>query len=154
MKDKVEDLYMNFEDLKKMAAEDAKIDGTELDIESIKIPQLHNKYLSMMQDEKLTLRHMISKQSTLIRLKWEYYTGKMSEEDLRHHGWQPFQLNILKKDVDIYMEGDTDLNLLKDKIAYQEAKLQFLEEIIKELNARAWKIKNAIEWRKFTSGGF
>jgi hypothetical protein len=76
---------MDFDSIKKMAANDAKIDGTELDIESIKIPQLHNKYLSMMQDEKLSLRQMLSKQSTLIRLKWEYYTGKMSEEDLKHH---------------------------------------------------------------------
>jgi hypothetical protein len=145
---------MDYDELKKMAEADAKIDGTELDIESIKIPQLHNKYLRLMQDEKLILRSMMSKQSTLYRMKWEYYTGKMSKEDLDHHGWEPFQLNILKKDIDIYLDGDADLNIMKDRIAYQEAKLAFLEEVIKELNSRAWKIKNAIEWRKFTSGGF
>lgn len=145
---------MDYEDIKKMAEKDSKIDGTELDIESIKIPQLHNKYLRLLQDEKLVLRSLLSKQSTLQRLKWEYYTGKMSKEELDHHGWEPFQLNVLKKDLDIYLESDADMNLMRDRVAYQEAKLQFLEEVIKELNSRPWKIKNAIEWRKFTSGGF
>jgi hypothetical protein len=145
---------MDYEEIKIMAEKDSKIDGTELDIESIKIPQLHNKYLRLLQDEKLVLRSLLSKQSTLQRLKWEYYTGKMSKEELDHHGWEPFQLNVLKKDLDIYLESDTDMNLMRDRVAYQEAKLQFLEEVIKELNSRPWKIKNAIEWRKFTSGGF
>ena len=143
---------MDYEDIKNMAEKDSKIDGTELDIESIKIPQLHNKYLRMLQDEKLVLRSLLK--SLLQRLKWEYYTGKMSKEELKHHEWEPFQLNVLKKDLDIYLESDSDMNVMKDRIAYQEAKLQFLEEVIKELNSRPWKIKNAIEWRKFTSGGF
>jgi len=145
---------MDYEDIKNMAEKDSKIDGTELDIESIKIPQLHNKYLRMLQDEKLVLRSLLSKKSLLQRLKWEYYTGKMSKEELEHHEWEPFQLNVLKKDLDIYLESDADMNVMKDRVAYQEAKLQFLEEVIKELNSRPWKIKNAIEWRKFTSGGF
>ncbi len=145
---------MKFDEIKDMAASDCKIDGTELDIESIKIPQLHNKYLRLMQDEKLVLRSMISKRNTLFRLKWEYYTGKMSREELEHHGWEPFQLNVLKKDLEIYLDSDADLNIMRDRIAMIEAKISFLEEIIKELNSRAWKIKNAIEWRKFTSGGF
>jgi hypothetical protein len=145
---------MKFDEIKDMAADDCKIDGTELDIESIKIPQLHNKYLRLMQDEKLVLRSMISKRNTLFRLKWEYYTGKMSREELEHHGWEPFQLNVLKKDLEIYLDSDADLNIMRDRIAMIEAKISFLEEIIKELNSRAWKIKNAIEWRKFTSGGF
>jgi len=145
---------MKFDDIKSMADEDCKIDGTELDIESIKIPQLHNKYLRLMQDEKLVLRSMISKRNTLYRLKWEYYTGKMSREELEHHGWEPFQLNVLKKDLEIYLDSDADLNIMRDRIAMIEAKISYLEEIIKELNSRAWKIKNAIEWRKFTSGGF
>jgi hypothetical protein len=145
---------MKFDEIKEMAADDCKIDGTELDIESIKIPQLHNKYLRLMQDEKLVLRSMISKRNTLYRLKWEYYTGKMSREELEHHGWEPFQLNVLKKDLEIYLDSDADLNIMRDRIAMIEAKISYLEEIIKELNSRAWKIKNAIEWRKFTSGGF
>ena len=145
---------MDFDKIKKMSKEDADIDGTELDIESMKLPQLHNKYLNLLQDEKLILRKMISEKNVLYRLKWEYYNGKMDKETLDEHGWEPFQLNILKKDINIYLDSDKELSLVRDRVAYHEIKLEFLEEILKDLNTRHWKIKNVIDWRKFTSGGF
>jgi len=145
---------MEFERIKKMAEEDTRIDGIELDIESIKIPQLHNKYLNLLQDEKLVLRKLMSEQSKLYRIKWEYYNGKLDKETLDEYGWEPFQLSILKKDINIYLESDKELSLIRDRVVFQEVKLEFLEEILKELNTRHWKIRNAIEWRKFTSGGF
>tara|TARA_Y100000310_G_C20625204_1_gene785461 strand:+ start:1172 stop:1609 length:438 start_codon:yes stop_codon:yes gene_type:complete len=145
---------MDFDKLKTMAKKDSEIDGTELDIESMKLPQLHNKYLNLLQDEKLILRRLMSEKNTLYRLKWEYYTGKMDKDDLDKHGWQPFQLNVLKKDINIYLDSDKELGLIRDRVAYHEVILEFLEETLKELNTRHWKIRNAIEWRKFTSGGF
>jgi len=145
---------MDFEKLKKMAEKDSGVDGTELDIESLKLPQLHNKYLNLLQDEKLILRKLLSEKNNLFRLKWEYYTGKMSKEEMDGLGWAPFQLNVLKKDMNIYLESDKELSLVGDRIAYHEVVLEFLEEVLKELNNRHWKIRNAIEWRKFTSGGF
>tara|TARA_Y100000034_G_C6865467_1_gene394396 strand:+ start:159 stop:596 length:438 start_codon:yes stop_codon:yes gene_type:complete len=145
---------MDFDKLKKMAKEDAEIDGTELDIESMKLPQLHNKYLNLLQDEKLILRKLISDKNTLYRLKWEYYTGKLDKETLDKHGWEQFQLNVLKKDINIYLDSDPDLSIMRDRVAYHEVILSFLEETLKELNTRHWKLKNAIDWRKFTSGGF
>ena len=145
---------MDFEKIKAMSEKDTQMDGTELDIESIKLPQLHNKYLNILQDEKLVLRKLISDKNKLFRLKLEYYNGKMDKDTLDELGWEPFQLNILKKDIDIYLNSDAELSLTRDRISYQEVKLEFLEEILKELNNRHWKIRNAIEWRKFTSGGF
>ena len=38
------------------------------------------------------------------------------------------------------------------RIVMQKEKLDFLEEVIKNLNQRNFQIKNAIEWRKFTQG--
>ncbi len=145
---------MDFDKLKKMAEKDSLVDGTELDIESMKLPQLHNKYLNLLQDEKLIIRKLLSQKNSLYRSKWEYYTGKMSKEEMDELGWEPFQLNVLKKDINIYLDSDKDLILIGDRIAYHEAILEFLEETLKELNTRHWKIRNAIEWRKFTSGGF
>jgi len=145
---------MDFDKLKKMVEKDSIVDGTELDIESLKLPQLHNKYLNLLQDEKLILRKLVSEKNNLYRLKWEYYTGKMSKEEMDNLEWEPFQLNVLKKDINIYLESDTGLSIIRDRIAYHEVILEFLEETLKELNTRHWKIRNAIEWRKFTSGGF
>ncbi len=88
----------------------------------------------------------------LLKAKWEYYTGKMSHEELSARGWQPFPLKILRNDLDVYLNGDEDLNKSRQRIAYQKEKISLLEEIVKELNNRHWKIRNAIDWRKFIGG--
>ncbi len=145
---------MNLNELREMTKVDSVIDGTELAKESIKIPQLHNKYLNLLQDEKLILRKLNSEFKVLSRMKWEYYTGKMSKEEMDELGWDAFQLTVLKKDISTYTDSDPDITKIGDKIAYHEAKLSILEETLKELNNRHWKIRNAIEWNKFTQGGF
>ena len=130
---------MNFEDLKR---------HTERDMS----PQLHNKYLNFLQEERFNLKKMGFDFASLRRSKWEYYTGKISEEDLEEKGWEPFDLKILKSDVDMYLDSDKDIILMKQKITYQEEKVFYLESIIKEIGQRNWEIRNAIEWRKFVSG--
>jgi hypothetical protein len=143
---------MNFEDLKRHTERDMKVDDTQLDLESLKIPQLHNKYLNFLQEERFNLKKMGFDFSSLRRSKWEYYTGKISEEDLEEKGWEPFNLKILKSDIDMYLDSDNDMILMKQKITYQEEKVFYLESIIKEISQRNWEIRNAIEWRKFVSG--
>mgnify|MGYP001108654777 FL=1 len=143
---------MNFEDLKRHTERDMKVDDTQLDLESLKIPQLHNKYLNFLQEERFNLKKMGFDFSSLRRSKWEYYTGKISEEDLEEKGWEPFNLKILKTDIDMYLDSDNDMILMKQKITYQEEKVFYLESIIKEISQRNWEIRNAIEWRKFVSG--
>ena len=76
----------------------------------------------------------------------------MSEEELESKGWEPFNLKILKQDLDKYLDGDSDLILVKQKITYQEEKVSYLESVLKSINNRNWEIKNAIEWRKFLNG--
>tara|TARA_B100000131_G_C17952645_1_gene547086 strand:- start:291 stop:725 length:435 start_codon:yes stop_codon:yes gene_type:complete len=143
---------MKFDEIRNMANADMKIDGTELDIESLKIPQLHNKYLNLYHDERLRLKQMRSKFKELVRDKWEYYTGKMSEEELSRRGWEPFQLKVLKGDLDRYIDADSQVMVESDKIAYQEEKVEYLQSVLKSITSRGWDIKNAIEWRKFING--
>jgi hypothetical protein len=138
--------------LKKMVAEDMVIDDTELDLESLKIPQLHNKYLNLYTDEKLNLGRIQSEVKALIRVKWEYYTGKLDEDELKELGWEPFQYKILKSDIDKYLESDSDLIEKNHRLLFQEEKVKYLDAIVKSFNGRQWNIRNAIEWRKFVSG--
>jgi hypothetical protein len=135
-----------------MVQKDMQIDDTMLDIESLKIPQLHNKYLNIFHDERLILRKLQVEKREMIRDKWEYYSGKMSEEELQRRGWEPFQLKVLKQDLDKYIHSDKDVVIIEDKITLQEEKVDYLASIIKSINGRGWEIKNAIEWRKFTNG--
>ena len=50
------------------------------------------------------------------------------------------------------MESDSDVITLAHKVDYKKEKIDYLQSIIKEITTRHWKIRNAIEWRKFISG--
>ena len=57
-----------------------KINDTELDLESLKTPQLHNKYMKHLTKFKLMLSKAECDYNTLKKDKWEYYTGKAPAE--------------------------------------------------------------------------
>ena len=143
---------MRFDDIRKMVEKDMVIDDSELDLESLKIPQLHNKYLNLFHDERILLRKLEVERRELIRDKWEFYSGKMSEEELTRRGWEPFQLKVLKQDLDMYIQSDSDVTKIDDRITLQKEKVDYLASIVKSISGRGWEIKNAIEWRRFTCG--
>ena len=80
---------------------------------------------------------------------WEYYTGKAPQQV---YAEKPFNLKILKTDIDKYMESDDELVKLKSKVEYIQTVIDFLDSTIKQISNRGFQIKNAIDWRKFTSG--
>jgi hypothetical protein len=143
---------MNIQQIREMTEVDLKIDGTELAEESIRIPQIHGKYLSIYHDETLILRKYEMEFQTLRKQKWEYYSGKMSQDTLKELGWEPFDHRILRNDYDVYLEADPDLLRLQAKIGAQKAKVDFLDATIKGINNRQWIIRNAIDFLKFKSG--
>ena len=143
---------MTLEELRKMATIDLQMDKTELDIESMKTPQLHNKYLILYGDERLILGKMNSDLSKLKKNKWLYYTGKLSEEELKEFGWDPFELTILKTDTEKFIDADDNIILLSNKILLQKEKVNYLENVIKIINNRQWSIRSSIDWVKFTQG--
>ena len=143
---------MDLSEIRKLVAEDMPIDDTELDVESMTIPQLHSKYLNFYLDEKLLLQKLNSDCYRLKKTKWEYYTGKLDQDQLEEYGWEPFQFKILKQDIDLYMDSDEDLQKLSNRVAYQKEKINYLDSILKSINNRQWNIRNAIEWRKFING--
>jgi len=143
---------MTLDDIKTMISVDLEMDKTELDRESLIIPQLHNKYLNILTDEKLILAKFETNMKTLRKFKWLYYTGKLSEEELKEYDLEPFQLNILKADIDKFMESDEDVITLSSKISYQKQKVEYLDSSIKMISNRQWLIRSAIDWIKFTNG--
>lgn len=143
---------MNLDELKTMIKKDLEIDQTALDAESSRTPQIHNKYLVMYMDEKLKLKRMENELSILRRNKWLYYTGRMSKEELDQHGWEPFELNILKNEADQMIESDNDYIKASEKVNFQQEKVSYLEDVIKIVNNRQWQIRSIIDWLKFTQG--
>jgi len=85
------------------------------------------------------------------KLKWEYYTGKMSQEELDEQGWEPFRFT-LKSDISFYLESDQDLIKLLEKKIYHEEVVTVVESIMGEIKQRAWELKSYIDWERFIGG--
>jgi len=143
---------MNLDNLKELITKDSIVDSTELGIESLKIPQLHSKYLTILADVKLLLTKHQNDLAVLRLRKWKIYTGKASKEELDEWKEEPSDLTILKSDVEQFVEADPKVIELKSKVAVNEVKLRIVEEFIKSLNNRNFMIKSAIDWQKMMNG--
>ena len=140
---------MDLEQLQELVDKDLKINDTELDLEALKTPQLHNKYMKYLTKFKLMLSRAETEYNTLKRDKWEYYTGKSPAEV---YALKPFDLKILKTDIDKYLDSDEDLQRQKQKVDYLQTTVDFLDRTLRQISNRTFTIKNAIEWKRFTSG--
>jgi len=130
---------------------DAVIDSTEPSRELLRIPILHSKYLNALTRSKLSSRKAHFDYLKLKKSKWEYYTGKLSKEELDEFGWEPFPF-VLKSDINLYLESDDDLiALLRKKIVHDEI-ISVVEAILSELKSRTYQLRDYINWEKFING--
>lgn len=143
---------MKLEDIYTMWAEDGKIDETNISRESANIPKLHNKYFQLYTQEGLRLKKLKVDYKQLYKLKTEYYKGELDVEELKQHGWSPQPLKILRQDIPIYLESDNDIINFTLKIGLQEAVVEYLESIIRQINNRNFYLKNIIDWERFRTG--
>jgi hypothetical protein len=130
---------------------DSVIDQTEPGKEIIEIPKLHNKYNKYLSLHNLAAIKAGIEFDRVKRIKWEYYTGKLDQEELVKYGWEPFRF-VLKSDISVYMEGDEDLNKIKRKKSYHEEAAKFCQNIMKELQSRTYQLRAFMDWEKFIQG--
>ena len=142
---------MKIESIDSLWEVDSKIDSIDLNGESLKIPQLHQKYFKILNEEILSLKYFESQQSIIRKKKWAYYTGISIDENNNEVFPVAKGKKFVKDDINAFIEGDQEFQDLKLKIEYQEQKIKYLESTIKEISQRTWNIKNAIEWHKFTN---
>ena len=128
---------------------DSVMDEDLLDHESIKIPQLHSKYLNFLSDVRLFKIKREQEYKKLLRDKFEYYTGKADAEVYRE---KPFDLKILKQDVQLYIESDEEIQSVLTKLNYYKEMIFLLESILSNISTRGFQIKNSIDWQKFMQG--
>jgi hypothetical protein len=139
------------ENILKMWETDAVIDQTEPSKELIKIPTLHSKYLGFLTKHKIASKKAHFDYLRMRKVKWEYFTGKLSQEELEEYGWEPFQF-ALKSDISTYLEADKDLIKLLEKKVYHDETVSVVESIMSELKQRTWQLRDFISWEKFVNG--
>ena len=142
---------MTLSEIQSQVRKDLKINDLELDIESLRIPSLHSKYLPLLTEHSLLLKKTQGDYAVLKRNKWIYYTGKASEEVYKEKGDFPLKLKT-KDEERTFIEADEEVRELKGKVEYYETVVEYLQEVVKSISNRSFQIKNAIEWRKFEAG--
>ena len=143
---------MKLEDIQELWRKDSEIDYTELGTESIRIPLIHDKYLKIFIDERIRLKGVEFELSKIVRTKTEYYSGKMSQEELERHGWEQYLGRLLKNEIANYIESDDDVIKLKQQLVVLQEKVNYLDSVIRMINNRGFQIKNALDWLKFSHG--
>ncbi len=140
---------MNLDEIQNLWKKDSKIDEVLLDEASLKIPQLHHKYLTLHSEYTLLLKKKAQELRTLEHRKWLYYSGKAAPEEYEE---QPFEHRVIKSDVMHWVGVDEQIQRVEMQIDYYNTTLSVLNEILKQINQMSYNIKNAIEWRRFTGG--
>lgn len=138
-----------------MWEEDCRIDGMKLDTVSSETPTLHAKYLRLLTEAKLQLKRVEFKQKTLLKEKWLYYNGKMSQEELEEKGWNPDPFNglkVMKGEMEHYYDSDPEIQKSEELIEYWKTTRDTLIDIVDSIKWRHQTIRNMISWRQFESG--
>jgi len=138
-----------------MWEEDCKISDMKLDDASRETPNLHAKYLRLLSETKLQLKRVEFKQKTLLKEKWLYYNGKMSQEELEEKGWDPDPFNglkVMKGEMEHYYDSDPEIQKSEELIEYWKTTRDTLIDIIDNIKWRHQTIRNMISWRQFESG--
>lgn len=142
---------MNLDEILESWKKDSEIDITEPSREITNIPKIHSRYLSEMTQHRIASKKANFDYSKVKRKKWEYYTGKMSQEELEAEGWEPFRYT-LKSDITTYLESDKDLIRLLEKKVYHDECVGVCESILKELNNRTWQLREHMTHERFIQG--
>ena len=133
-----------------MWSKDSKIDDVMLDNASLAIPQLHQKYLTLLTEFNLLQKKKSQDLKKLQHKKWLYYSGKAAPEEYED---KPFQYKVMKSDVPNWVSVDDDICKVEMQLDYYNAVIRTLEEILKQVHQMSYNIKNSIQWRSFVGGG-
>ena len=141
---------MNLEKIQEMWATDSHIDMDNLHDESIKIPQLHQKYYTLYTTLKL-LKSKAADTLAKTRLeRYNYYSGKAPAEVYTE---EPFPYKVRDKEsMSMHLNADEKLAKVKLKIDYYDVMLEYLEDILRMIHNRGYQGKNSIDFLKFQSG--
>ena len=141
----------NLEQILKHWEKDSIIDQTEPGKELIRIPILHSKYIKILVEHKMASKKAHFDYLRLKKVKWEYFNGKLSQEELDERGWTQFAYK-LKADVPTYIESDNELIKLLEKKIYHDESVSVIESILNELKQSTWQLKEYIQWERFIGG--
>lgn len=144
---------MKIDDILVMWEADCHVDDNHLDRASITTAKLHSKYIRMLADCKLKRTKLDHEYTSLRKMKFKYYRGEMTKEELSSAGWEQWQYSKpLKTEMDEFLKGDDDLAQFEMRIQYIDVCISTIDSILSQVKQRDWQIRNAIAWKQFIAG--
>lgn len=147
-------IEMTLDDLVNCWSEDVTIDYTSamLDQLVLDVGVLHAKYLKIMviHNDLLHQSEKAFKRAAAIRSA--YYSGKISKEEEKKYGWEPFQHVLSGKQLQDKLDVDPILAAGNTKVVFHNDMVEACKLIIKEIGNRSFQIKSAIDWQKVRDG--
>lgn len=141
---------MRLEEIQKSIEIDSVIDEHNLDTASLDIPKLYHKYLQIFNEEFRILKGVEFEYKKVRKERHQYYLGQASDETYRT---EPMQIKVLRGDLDLYLDSDPELCNVKSKFDMQKLKVDTVEKFLDALRWRHNHIRNALDWKKFSTGG-
>ncbi len=137
-------------DILKEWKSDSEIDPSQIDIEAIKIPKLHSKYLTYLSISRNNYKKLREKKKEKEQILDDYYSGKIDGRDINREAWQ---LSETKAGIEKRIESDSEIIQLNLEISKYQELTETLTEIIKHINQRNFQLKVAVDFLRFTNGG-
>lgn len=143
---------ITLDEIDTMWDKDKNIDYGNLESELINIPTIHHRFYRILVNERLILKNLNLEYDVLLKDKREYYVygpvTKPKDTDVKKLP----RGAVLKTEASLYVNADDDIILLSKKIAEQEQKVEYLNEIIKQINSRNFIIKEISTLIRFKEG--
>lgn len=144
---------VKLEELLELWNQDSNVDESNIGGELLRIPQLHSKYLKVLNEHKLASIRCKFEYDKMKNIKTEYYLGHLDKETLDEYGWEQFDIRVgTKNNVERYIASDDQLIKIIQKKYYHEQIVYTCEQILTELKNRSWQLKTFVDYQKFLSG--
>lgn len=145
---------MNTEEILKEWDEDSNVDSNHIDNESVNVPKLHAKYIRHLVQAKMQVNELQNEYSVLKKVKFRYYRGELSRDELKEHQLDQWQgTKPIKSECEQLLDGDSELSKLRFRVENLNIRISLLESILGQIKARDWQLKNIVSWKQFISGG-
>ena len=132
---------------------DSIINDNHISDESVRVPKLHAKYVRHLAQAKLSIVKKNNDYSSLKKLKFRYYRGELTRDELREYNWEQWQgVKPMKNEMDQFLSGDDDLVKLKLSIDILETKIEVIQSILGQIKSRDWQLKTMLDHKKFLAG--